>query len=56
MNFQEFNSYLAPIGLILAGVVMKLSKNNVMFGKFKKYWWIDTFVNSNIRYPNSADL
>jgi hypothetical protein len=39
MSFQEINSFIAPIGLIIAGVVMKVSKNNVMFGKFKKYWW-----------------
>lgn len=38
MSFQEINSFIAPIGLIIAGVVIKLSKNNEMFGKFKKYW------------------
>ncbi len=37
MSFQEINSFIAPIGLIIAGVFMKLSKNNEMFGKFKKY-------------------
>ncbi|MEA9414171.1 hypothetical protein [Flavobacterium sp. PL02] len=38
MSFQEINSFIAPMGLIIAGVAMKLSKNNEMFGKFKKYW------------------
>ncbi len=36
MNFQEFNSYLAPVGLILAGIIIKLSNNNELFGSFKK--------------------
>ncbi|MEY4963896.1 MAG: hypothetical protein RLZZ323_1215 [Bacteroidota bacterium] len=37
MSFQEINSFIAPIGLIIAGVLMNLSKNNEMFGKFKKF-------------------
>ena len=38
MSFQEINSFIAPIGLIIAGVLVKLSKNNKAYGKFKKYW------------------
>ena len=38
MDFQQINSFLAPIGLIIAGVFMKLSKNNETFGFIKKYW------------------
>ncbi|MCD0475885.1 hypothetical protein LPB87_15905 [Flavobacterium sp. EDS] len=40
MNFQEFNSYLAPVGLILAGIIIKLSNNNELFGSFKKRWYV----------------
>lgn len=38
MDFQLINSFLAPIGLIVAGVIIKISKNNETFGVFKKYW------------------
>lgn len=40
MDFQLINSFLAPIGLIVAGVIIKISKNNETFGVFfKKYWF-----------------
>lgn len=38
MDFQQINSFLAPLGLIIAGIVMKLSKSNQTFGSIKKYW------------------
>ncbi|WP_291285699.1 hypothetical protein [Flavobacterium sp.] len=38
MNFQQINSFIAPLGLIIAGLIMRLSTNQVMFGKVKKYW------------------
>jgi hypothetical protein len=38
MSFDEINSFLAPLGLIIAGVIMRLSNNQVMFGNAKKYW------------------
>lgn len=38
MSFQEINSFIAPLGLIIAGVIVKLSENNEAYGKFKKYW------------------
>jgi hypothetical protein len=40
MNFQEFNSFLAPIGLIIAGIIIKVSNNTELFGSFKKRWYI----------------
>ncbi len=40
MNFQDINTFLAPIGLIVAGIVIKLSKNKEIFGHFKKYWFL----------------
>ncbi|MEG2101797.1 MAG: hypothetical protein RRY99_09825 [Flavobacterium sp.] len=40
MNFQEVNSYLAPIGLIIAGIIMRVSNNTEVFGAFKKRWGI----------------
>lgn len=40
MNFQEFNSYLAPVGLILAGIIIKFSNNNELFGSLKKRWYV----------------
>lgn len=38
MSFEEINSFIAPLGLIIAGLTMRLSNNQVMFGKVKKYW------------------
>jgi hypothetical protein len=38
MDFQQINSFIAPVGLIIAGVIMRLSKNNETFGFLKKYW------------------
>jgi hypothetical protein len=38
MNFEQINSFLAPVGLMIAGVVIKISKNKETFGLFKKYW------------------
>jgi hypothetical protein len=38
MDFQQINSFIAPIGLIIAGIIMRLSKNNETFGFIKKYW------------------
>jgi hypothetical protein len=40
MNFQEINSYIAPVGLIVAGLVVRLSKNKETFGVFKNYWYL----------------
>jgi hypothetical protein len=44
MNFEEINSFIAPLGLIIAGVIMRLSKNQVMFGSVKKYWLLFIFM------------
>jgi hypothetical protein len=38
MNFEEINSFIAPLGLIIAGLIMRLSNNQIMFGNVKKYW------------------
>ena len=40
MNFQDITRLLVPIVLIVAGFVIKLSKNKEMFGSFKKYWFL----------------
>lgn len=50
MDFQLINSFLAPIGLIVAGVIIKISKNNETFGVFKKilvrlYFFRDVITN-----------
>lgn len=37
MNFLMHN-FLAPIGLIIAGVFIKFSKNKEVFGYFKNFW------------------
>ncbi len=39
MAFQEINNYLAPIGLIIIGLVIKFSKNKEIFGVFKNFWF-----------------
>jgi hypothetical protein len=44
MNFEEINSFIAPLGLIIAGVIMRLSNNQVMFGRVKKYWLSFIFI------------
>lgn len=44
MSFQEINSFIAPLGLIIAGLIMRLSSNQVMFGKVKKYWLFFIFM------------
>ena len=38
MNFQEINNFLGPAGLIVAGIIMRVSNNKEIFGPFKKYW------------------
>ncbi len=40
MDLHQIKSFIAPIGLILVGVMMKLSKNQEVFGAFKKYWFL----------------
>ena len=40
MSFQDITRILVPIGLIVAGFIIKLSKNKEMFGSFKKYWFL----------------
>lgn len=40
MNFQEINNYIAPVGLIVAGIVIRISKNKETFGVFKNYWYL----------------
>jgi|GEM_PF-5629088 len=40
MSFQEFNSFLAPIGLIIAGIILKFSNNIELFGSLKKRWYV----------------
>lgn len=38
MSFSEITGFLAPIGLIIAGIIIKLSIDKEKFGIFKKYW------------------
>ena len=38
MGFGEFSDFLAPLGLAIAGLLMKFSKNKEQFGSIKKYW------------------
>ncbi len=38
MDYQEINNYLAPIGLIVMGIIIKFSKNKEVFGVFKNFW------------------
>lgn len=40
MDFQVIISFLAPLGLIVAGIIMKISNNNEKFGSVKKYWLV----------------
>lgn len=32
MKIEEINSFLAPIGLIIAGIIIRKSKNNSKYG------------------------
>jgi hypothetical protein len=56
MSFDEINSFLAPLGLIIAGVIMKLSNNQLMFGKAKKYWLYFILMGFSFYQPNSNIL
>jgi len=38
MEFQEFSRWFAPLGFIIAGVVIKVSKKDGQLHAFKKYW------------------
>ncbi len=40
MNFGELNSFLAPTGLIIAGIVLKLSGRKEQDSFFKKHWYL----------------
>lgn len=40
MSFQEIYRLMVPILLIIAGIVIKISKNKEMVGSFKKYWYL----------------
>jgi zinc transporter ZupT len=37
MDFQQISSFVAPIGLVIAGVYIKTSNKEEIY-KFKKYW------------------
>jgi hypothetical protein len=39
MSFLDISSFIAPIGLILAGIIMKVSKNKERFSYVQKYWF-----------------
>jgi hypothetical protein len=38
MDFQDINRFLTPIGLIIAGIIIKISKKKEVFGYFKNFW------------------
>lgn len=38
MKIQGLLEYLPPLGLIIAGIIMKVSVNKEIFGKMDKYW------------------
>jgi len=40
MNFLEISSFVAPLGLIIAGIIMKTSSNKEKFSYVQKYWFI----------------
>jgi hypothetical protein len=40
MNFLEISSFIAPLGLIIAGIIMKTSSNKEKFSYVQKYWFI----------------
>ncbi len=40
-NFYTISNFFGPIGLIIAGIILKVSKyNQRMFGSFQKYWYV----------------
>ena len=38
MDLENLQEYISPVGLIIAGVVMKVAKNKKMFQGVDKYW------------------
>lgn len=40
MSFIEISSFIAPVGLIIAGIVMKVSNNKEKFSYVQKYWFL----------------
>ena len=39
MDLENLQEYISPVGLIIAGVVMKVAKNKKMFQGVDKYWF-----------------
>ncbi|WP_374173028.1 hypothetical protein [Flavobacterium tructae] len=44
MNFNTLISLIAPSGIIVAGVLIKLSRDKEKFGVFAKYWYLFILV------------
>lgn len=40
MKFIEISSFVAPIGVIIAGIIIKTSSNKEKFSYVQKYWFI----------------
>lgn len=38
MSYSEFSYFSGPIGIIIIGIAMKVSKNKEKFGFIQKYW------------------
>jgi len=39
MELENFQKYIAPFGLLIAGLVMKFFKNKEIFRGVDKYWF-----------------
>ena len=39
MNFNILSSLLAPSGMIIAGIMIKISRDKEKFGVFSNYWY-----------------
>ncbi len=39
MDFNYLNSFIAPVLVIIAGIVLKVSKGKRNFGIFSKFWY-----------------
>ena len=40
MDFNTVISLIAPIGMIVAGILIKLSREKEKFGVFANYWYL----------------
>jgi hypothetical protein len=39
MDFNYLNSFITPVLVIIAGIVLKVSKGKRNFGFFSKFWF-----------------